>query len=221
MVRRVVFALVFVAWLLVVSKLLAQPLSAADLVLQTARVSANEGAFKYRYEAALVWQTTRNSAKTDAKRLAWLLRHSARVGGTRPCKVGNCFWTPNLERSAVLPAGLNIPADFWAVRVAPIWLDTLRYVTWMVTGERTSEDPCPVQPRTWGCEADRARALREGLYPVGCRRPAADADDGYALAKDCWRGRWLCDPRWEPAIQSEPPSMYDTSIALRPSKVIR
>ncbi len=191
----------------------------SELALRVARVAVNEGAFKHRYEAALVWQTTRNNGVNTSKRLSWLKRHSPRVNGTRECKVGNCFWTPNLERSTTLPAGLVLPLDYWTLRVAPIWTDTLRYVDWMVTGDRATEDPCHVQPRTWGCEADRKRALAQGLYPVGCRRPKG-ADDGFAQARDCWRGRWLCDPRFEPSIESEPPSPLDMSIARRSVSVL-
>lgn len=191
-----------------------------DLVLRVARVATNEGALKHRYEAALVWQTTRNSGSTTSKRTSWLRRHSPRVNGGRPCKVGNCFWTPNLERNGNLPAGLVLDLDYWQARVAPIWLDTVRYVDWMVRGDRASEDPCHVQPRTWGCEADRRRALVEGLYPIGCRRPTG-ADDGFALAKDCWRGAWVCDPRFEPVIQSVQPSALDCGLAFGPALRVR
>jgi hypothetical protein len=200
-----------------------------ELILRVARTAVNEGAFKHRNEAALVWQTVRSSTarvrsadplKITKRRIEWLSQHSARVNGRRPCLGGNCMWTPNLERDGALPAGLVIDADYWRVRVAPLWLDTLRYVDWMVRGERESEDPCHVSPRTWGCEADRAGALARGLYPIGCRRPRG-GDDGFAYAKDCWRGRWLCDPLYEPAVTSEPPSPLDMSIAFTRAVVLR
>jgi hypothetical protein len=183
-----------------------------DFSVWVARVSANEGALKNRPEVALVWQTARSSARTTEKRAAWLAKHSPRVHGTRPCKVGNCFWTPNLTRSAAMPDGLRIPVDYWTVKVAPLWVDTLRYSDWLVLGNRTSDDPCHVTPKTWGCEQDRARALREGLYPIGCTRTL---DDGFTYAKYCWSGgRWVCDPRFEPGIQSDRPSDVWQSLAV-------
>ena len=191
----------------------AEHLTEPDLALFVARVSANEGSFVSRKEAALVWQTTRSSAKTDAKRFEWLGRHSPRVGGTQVCKSGNCFWTPNLSRAGFLPVGLDIKQDMWDRRVAPLWLDTLRYVDWMVQGGRKSEDPCPVTPTTWGGPMDRRGALTRGLIPIGCR---GTLNDGYTYAKHCWSaGSWLCDPSVEPAVVSEP-SIFDMSLALAP-----
>jgi len=188
-----------------------------DFALWVARVAANEGAFVNRPEAALVWQTARSSAKTTEKRAAWLAKHSPRVHGSRPCKVGNCCWTPNLTRSDAMPDGIALgrhPLDVWNIRVAPIWRDTLRYVDWMVLGDRTSEDPCPITPKTWGCEADRKRALREGLYPIGCR---GTLDDGFTYAKHCWQGSsgWACDKRFEPSVQTDGPGALWASYARR------
>ena len=190
----------------------AQELAARyELALWVARVAANEGALKNRPEAALVWQTTRTNGKDTTRRTDWLARHSPRVHGTRPCGGGNCMWSANLTREAALPAGLLLRLDQWEIRVAPLWLDTLRYVDWMVLGDRTSEDPCHVPPRTWGCELDRARALTKGLYPIGCR---GTSDDGYTYAKNCWQGArgWVCDPLFEPAAQTED-SMLTESFA--------
>ena len=183
-----------------------------DLALWVARVAVNEGAFKNRPEAALVWQTARSSGRTTEKRAAWLAKHSPRVHGSRPCVRGNCFWTPNLTRSAAMPDGLKIPLDYWTVRVSPLLVDTLRYVDWMVSGDRTSEDPCPITPKTWGCEADRKRAMLEGLYPIGCR---GTLDDGFTYEKHCWSSerRWLCDKRFEPSVQTDGPSVLWASVA--------
>jgi len=168
-----------------------------DLALQVARVATNEGALKRRAQAALVWQTTRESASTTAKRAEWLAKHSPRVHLTRPCRSGNCSWTPYLERSSALPPGLKIPLDYWQIFVAPVWLDTLAYVDWLVRGERKVDDPCPLRPQTWGCEADRAGAMKRGLYPIGC---IDTLDDGFTTEKHCWSGEaWLCDPRYKPA----------------------
>lgn len=169
----------------------------SDLVLWVARVSTNEGAFQNRTEAALVWQATRNSGKNTAKRARWLRKHSPRVHGDRECKRGNCFWTPNLLRDESKPVGLNIPTDEWLVDIAPLWRDTFKYVDWMVRGNRSSEDPCHVVPKTWGCAEDLKRALREGLFPIGCHDTP---DDGFTYEKYCWQGSaWVCDPKYRPS----------------------
>jgi hypothetical protein len=184
----------------------------SELALWVARVSANEGALKNRRQAALVWQTTRNAAPTTAKRADWLSRHSPRVHGLRACGAGNCRWTPELQRSEEQPLSLGLPLDQWMLRVLPIWHDTLAYVDWLVQGDRRTEDPCPITPRTWGCELDRPRALSRGLYPIGCY---GTSDDGYAYAKDCFRGGvWACDPRFEPAVQTENTELW-SSVAIR------
>jgi hypothetical protein len=87
--------------------------------------------------------------------------------------------------------------DLWELRVAPTWISILAYVDWLVRGERKSDDPCAVRPRTWGCEEDRARAISEGLYPIGC---VDTLNDGFTYERDCWSGDvWLCDARFKPA----------------------
>jgi hypothetical protein len=172
------------------------------LALQVARVATNEGALQRRAQAALVWQTTRESAKTTEKRAEWLAKHSPRVHGTRPCRGGNCVWTPHLDRSGALPPGLGMPLQQWKILVQPVWLDTLAYVEWLVRGERKRDDPCRIQPKTWGCEADREGALKRGLFPIGC---ANTLDDGFTLEKYCWRdGAWVCDVRFQPVVASMP-----------------
>lgn len=192
----------------------ASPVDAeSELALWVARVAVNEGAFKARAQAALVWQTARNAASTTERRAAWLYRHSPRVHGHRPCRGGNCRWTPQLERGEQQPVALGLPGDFWELKVLPFWTDTLRYVDWLVRGERAVDDPCHVTPRTWGCEADRPRALAQGLYPIGC---VGTLDDGFTYAKDCYRGGyWVCDPRFEPANQSDGGALLWSSVAVR------
>jgi len=183
-----------------------------ELALWVARVAANEGALKARSQAALVWQTTRNAAPTTEKRSEWLSKHSPRVHGRRACRAGNCRWTPALQRGEEQPEALGLPADYWTLKVLPLWLDTLTYVDWMVQGERDSEDPCHITPRTWGCEMDRPLALSRGLYPIGC---ADTKDDGFAYARDCYRsGVWACDPRFEPETQTQWSELW-SSVATR------
>lgn len=173
-----------------------------QLSLWVARVAVNEGALRNRPEAALVWQTVRSSSATSTGRAEWLARHSPRVHGSRPCKAGNCFWTPNLTRGSALPLGLTLPVDFWHARIAPLWRDTLAYVDWLVLGDRKTDDPCHVTPRTWGCEQDRDRAIRQGLYPIGCKDTL---DDGFTLASACWsEGQWVCDARFRPGQLPSP-----------------
>jgi hypothetical protein len=196
----------------VVAALRSEHTERRELALWVARVSANEGALKNRREAALVWQTTRNAAPTTLKRAGWLSRHSPRVHGSRPCPHGNCRWTPELQRGEEQPPSLILPWDQWLLRVLPLWHDTLAYVDWLVQGDLSSEDPCPVTPRTWGCERDRPRALSRGLYPIGCY---GTVDDGFAYAKDCFRGGvWACDPRFEPEVQTQPTELW-SSVAIR------
>jgi hypothetical protein len=161
-----------------------------SLALSVARVAVNEGALARRADAALVWQVTRNASPTPAGRAAWLASHSARVLGDRPCLRGNCFWTRHLNRAGTAPAGL--PTE-WTSRTARRWLDVLAYVDWLVEGDHTTDDPCPITPKTWGCAADRAHAQREGLYPIGC---SGTLNDGYTSAKHCTLdGRWICAPK--------------------------
>jgi hypothetical protein len=183
---------------------------AYDLVLWIARLATNEGAFKNRHEAALVWQTVRESAPTLDGRRRWLQEHSPRVHLLRPCLSGNCLWTPHLQPNGAFPDGLVLeienPIGFWNAKLAPVWLDTLEYVRWLVEGERASDDPCHIPPRTWGCEGDRESAIRErDLYPIGCHRPFGDkSDDGFTRRVDCYRdGVWSCDPRFAPVIESK------------------
>jgi hypothetical protein len=100
-----------------------------------------------------------------------------------------------LGRHLLQPPALSIRADLWELRVMPVWEDTLRYADYLVRGGRYNR-PCHVPPRTWGGPMDVRRAVRRGLYPIGC---AGTANDGFATADVCRRdGRWLCDPRFDP-----------------------
>ncbi len=187
--------------------------SIVDLGLQVARVSANEGAFVYRSTTPLVWQVARSNARelTEESIAEFLARHSPRVHGTRPCLGGNCLWSPHLTRDGVQPAGLDLRADIWAIKVAPIWLDTLRYADYLVRGFRRDADPCRIQPRTWGGPMDRQKAIARGLYPIGCDGGAGctrdSCNDGYTFYARCWvDGVWACDPHEEPAVQSVEPA---------------
>ena len=193
----------------------------SDLALQVARVAANEGAFRHRVTTALVWQVVReNGGKTNASKLRFLNRHSQRVGGTKRCYSGNCFWTPFLARNSEQPQGLILREDYWQLHVAPVWRDTLAYADWLVRGQRKQDDPCPVKPRTWGGPMDREGALREGLYPIGCRGSQrctkASCNDGYTTYNGCWKnGQWSCERDLEPEIVCEQPPPVVQALALR------
>lgn len=182
-----------------------------DLALQIARVSANEGALRYRVTTALVWQVVReNGGKTASKMSAFLTKHSPRVAGIRKCRIGNCFWTPNLSRNDAKPRGLVLKDDYWSVRVLPFWKDALAYADWLVSGRRETEDPCDVQPQTWGGPMDRAGAIKRGLYPIGCRSMDActtnSCNDGFTTYARCWKnGAWVCDPSLEPRLKHTVP----------------
>lgn len=180
-----------------------------DLGLRIAKVAANEGALVNWRETALIWQTARHMGRGNPEKIAeWLAKHSRRVHGLRPCSSGNCLWSRNLTRSDVYPAGLTIKAELWAIRVAPVWLSVLQYADWLVRGLKTQDDPCHIQPRTWGGPMDRAGALARGLFPIGCvgRCHYNSCNDGYTTYDRCWRdGVWSCDPAEEPAIQSVEP----------------
>lgn len=181
--------------------------SRPDLALQIARVSANEGALRYRVTTALVWQVVRqNGGNTLSKMASFLRRHSPRVHGQRVCRIGNCFWTPNLGRNDNKPAGLVLRNDFWHIRILPFWRDALSYADWLVSGQRKSDDPCSVQPQTWGGPMDRAGAIKRGLYPIGCRSMDActtdSCNDGFTTYARCWEnGAWVCDPSAEPRLK--------------------
>lgn len=190
-----------------------------DLGLHVAQVAANEGALVNRRETLLIWQVARvnglrRHGSTQNGRIDdFLRRHSGRVYGLKPCFGGNCRWSPHLNRSGVQPLGLNLRADIWTVRVAPIWLDVLRYADYLVAGLGTSreraDDPCHLPPRTWGGPMDRAGAIARGLYPIGCVGTCSypSCNDGYTFYKDCWKdGLWACDPTAEPAVQSYEPA---------------
>jgi hypothetical protein len=186
-----------------------------DLGLHVARVAANEGALVNRRETALIWQVARvNGLKRGFNGIDdFLRRHSGRVYGLKPCFGGNCMWSPQLTRSDVQPLGLNLRADIWALRVAPIWLDVLRYADYLVAGLGTprerADDPCHLPPRTWGGPMDKAGAIARGIYPIGCVGTCSwpSCNDGYTFYKDCWKdGFWACDPTAEPAVQSLEPA---------------
>lgn len=182
----------------------ASGLQTPDLALQIARVSANEGALRYRVTTALVWQVVRqNGGKSIAKMTQFLAKHSPRVHGTKACRIGNCFWTPNLTRTDAKPIGLVVKDDYWRVAVLPFWKDALAYADWLVAGRRSSDDPCKVKPQTWGGPMDRSAAIRQGLYPIGCRSMDScttnSCNDGFTMYAHCWSNkRWVCDPALEP-----------------------
>ena len=183
--------------------------SKTDLGFRLAQVSANEGAFVYPSTTNLVWQVVRENGGKNIESMAdFLARHSPRVHGLRPCFKNNCLWTKNLTRGITYPEGLLIRDDIWVLKVAPIWQDTIRHADWLVTGMRTSEDPCPIKPRTWGGPKDREKAIVNGLYPIGCFRGVGNCtrdscNDGYTFYKSCFQdGAWACDPTSQPVIQS-------------------
>jgi hypothetical protein len=189
-----------------------------DLGLNVAKVAANEGALVNRRETALIWQVARVNGKKRGID-DFLRRHSRRVYGLKPCFGGNCMWSPHLTRSGVQPAGLDLRADIWALRIAPIWLDVLRYADYLVAGLGThrerADDPCPLPPRTWGGPMDKVGAIARGLYPIGCVGACAGpfCNDGYTFYKDCWKeGLWACDPNEEPAVQSAEPIFAQPSL---------
>lgn len=179
-----------------------------DLALQIARVSVNEGALRYRVTTALVWQVVReNGGKTVAKMSEFLAKHSPRVAGNKPCHIGNCFWTPYLMRTDAKPFGLKLKDDYWTKSVLPFWRDALAYADWLVAGKHTADDPCAVKPQTWGGPMDRARAIKTGLYPIGCRSmdacTTASCNDGFTMKAHCWKsGTWVCDPTLNPNRRS-------------------
>lgn len=185
-------------------------LAPVDLGLMVAKTAGNEGALRYRSTTALVWQVVReNGGDSVEERADFLLRHSPRANGVKPCQSGNCLWSPQLNREGTQPPGLVLRADVWALRVQPIWLDTLRYADWLVEGNRKSEDPCPIKPRTWGGPMDREAAMKRGLYPIGCDGGAGCSrdlcNDGFTFYERCWQdGLWVCDPAVEPVLQSVP-----------------
>lgn len=191
--------------------LLAKTVFGDDLGLFVARVSSNEGAFFHRTETALVWQVVRvNGGSLPAKQYAFLSRHSKRVAGLKPCLGGNCLWSPFLNRAGIQPPGLILPADLWEIRIRPLWFDVLAYADWMVGGQRSSEDPCHIPPRTWGGAMDREEAIAvRGLYPIGCAMRCKNrdsCDDGFAPYNECWAdGHWICDPLFAPAVESVEP----------------
>lgn len=170
-----------------------------DLGLRIARVAANEGALVHRSEAALVWQTAREmgGGRSKSKIADWLMLHSPRVHQLRPCYSGNCLWTPYLSRSGAQPFGLTILAEVWGARVRSIWMDLLAYSDWLVAGFKSQDDPCRLQPRTWGGPMDREKAIKRGLYPIGCMSKCdyPSCNDGYTTLSRCWvDGVWMCDP---------------------------
>lgn len=174
-----------------------QAWAAGRLALRVAQVAVNEGALRNRGELELVWQTVESNAQDLEDRRDWLRRHSRRVHGLARCPSGrNCQWTPQLDRTLRQPPALSLPsADFWRLRVEPIWEDALRYADWLVRGGRYRQ-PCHVPPRTWGGERDREAAIKRGLFPIGC---SGTENDGYATERVCRRdGRWLCDPSYDP-----------------------
>lgn len=182
-----------------------------DLGLMVAKTAANEGALRYRSTTALVWQVVRENSKDDSveERADFLLRHSPRANGVKLCHVSNCLWTPQLNRQGTQPPGLVLRADVWALKVQPIWFDTLRYADWLVLGNRKSDDPCRIKPRTWGGPMDREAAMKRGLYPIGCDGGAGctrdTCNDGFTFYERCWQdGLWVCDPAVEPVLQSVP-----------------
>lgn len=193
-------------------------LTATDLGLMVARTAANEGAFKYRSTTPLVWQVVRvNGGKNNDTRADFLSRHSPKANGFKPCFVSNCLWSPQLNRAGVQPLGLDIRADIWAIKVQPLWLDTLQHADWLVRTLTMSEDPCPIEPRTWGGPMDRDKAIKRGLYPIGCYGGAGCThglcNDGFTWYAQCRRdGLWVCDPTAEPVLQSEPESEILASL---------
>ena len=200
-----------------------------DLGLQVAKVAVNEGAFKYRVTVALVWQVVReNGGKTIESMSEFLSRHSPRVNGRKPCKVGNCFWTPNLDRSDAQPLGLDFPNDvkrnYWPKKVLRYWKDTLAYSDWLVRGMRKDHDPCQVKPTTWGGPMDRTRAIREGMFPITCQLldgcKGDMCNDGYTTYRHCWKnGVWACEADLQPQMQSVPPVVAQKLVLRVPSLV--
>jgi hypothetical protein len=66
-----------------------------------------------------------------------------------------------------------------------------------------------IPPRTWGGPMDRDKAIKRGLYPIGCYGGAECSqnlcNDGFTWYAQCWRdGLWVCDPSVEPVVQSVP-----------------
>jgi len=166
-----------------------------------ARISANEGALHSHADAALVWQATRvNGDRARDGRAGWLSRHSPAVAGRRACARGNCRWSPYLARDGRFPTGLAVTHDFWRVRVRPAWLSLLQYVDDLVLNDRDDDDPCAIEPATWGGKMDIVGARARGLYPIGC---VGTLNDGFATARTCTvNGEWRCAPLDAPAARA-------------------
>ncbi len=140
-----------------------------------------------------MWQVTRfNGDKARDGRMGWLRRHSKKVAGIEPCAKGNCLWTPYLSRSLREPAGYLAGSKDWRDITRSAWESLLQYVDQLVLEEVTEDDPCALEPATWGGKMDLAGARKRGLYPIGC---TGTLNDGFATASVCTvDGVWRCAP---------------------------
>lgn len=167
------------------------------LILAVAKVCANEASLLSSVPAdcALIWQTVRNRGRTSRARLRWLRAHSncvlgdtppeAREGDTRPPAGSNCWWTWHLTDSDRAPANFELyQAISWGPRYAKRWQAMRTMVRALVLGYEPEDGwPCPEDPDTWGGPMDHARALENGLIPLGCNvGRSGPVNEGYLYA---------------------------------------
>ena len=141
--------------------------AAHALALALAALTANEAGLGRDEppvrDLGVIIQAADYHASTDAGRLRWLRRHSARVLGDRECRPGrNCQWTRGLEWNDAQPPGWPSAAVWRPERWRRLRALALR----AVTSERPP-GPCPVPIVSWGSRAD-FEANRFGWIPVDC-----------------------------------------------------
>jgi len=141
----------------------AQERAVRDLGLALAKVCVNEAGFESPADCALIWQVVEGQRATARERLWWLTRHSQRVLGTRPCRRGNCGWTPHLTRSGRRPAGWPAGVGWVPAR----WERVLYFCDRLVIGDETAR-PCAETPTTWDGRRWRAANERRGFRVVDC-----------------------------------------------------
>lgn len=157
------------------------------LVLQAARVSANEGALQNLPEVSLIWQVVEGSARTAGKRLEFLEKHSPRAMGLVPCGgIGNCEWSRQLDYEGELPPALaaaGVDALWWHLTRRDRWLAVLAATDALARGKVVAV-PCGRRPVSWGnpnSVHDSAYASRHGLCRLHCGLPSGGLlNDGYA-----------------------------------------
>jgi hypothetical protein len=152
------------------------------LALSLARVAAHEGALSNPRDLNLIWQVTRRWGTTSTERLRWLQAHSPRALGLKPSRPGNAnAFTAELSKTATIPASVASGASrqklaYWQHKVMPKWQTLLGRARQLVGGAQYDE-PCPIEPVTWGGPMDHEIAAANGRYPIGCE---GTLNDGFA-----------------------------------------